>query len=179
MNRTVSVALDPERQHQAKAYARIQRRLMLVDLGIGTLYLVAWLAFGWSTALRDALLRFTHNEWLLVALFASIFGGIFLLINLPLSYYDGFVLPHRFGLSNQTRGEWVLDQVKLVLIGGGLGLVLLELVYAVLRAAPDTWWLWATGIMILFNVLMANLAPVSGAAARRSKCAAIIAFCLS
>ncbi|OGO34516.1 MAG: hypothetical protein A2W35_05815 [Chloroflexi bacterium RBG_16_57_11] len=160
MNRTVSVALDPERQHQAKAYARIQRRLMLVDLGIGSLYLVAWLAFGWSTALRDALLRFTHNEWLLVALFASIFGGIFLLINLPLSYYDGFVLPHRFGLSNQTRGEWVLDQVKLVLIGGGLGLVLLELVYAVLRAAPDTWWLWATGIMILFNVLMANLAPV-------------------
>jgi STE24 endopeptidase len=30
----------------------------------------------------------------------------------------------------------------------------------VLRAAPDIWWLWAAGIMLLLNVLLANLAPV-------------------
>ena len=160
MTHSDPAALDPERQQQAKAYARIQRRLMLVDLGFGGLYLIAWLIFGWSTRLRDTLLSYTHNDWLLVALFAAIFGGIFMLINLPLTYYEGFVLPHRFGLSNQTRRDWALDQAKMVLVGGGLGLVLLELVYAVLRAAPETWWLWATGIMILFNVLLANLAPV-------------------
>jgi STE24 endopeptidase len=155
-----SVELDPERQQQAKVYARIQRRLMLVDLGIGGLYLVAWLIFGWSTMLRDALLEYTRNEWLLVALFAAIFGGLFMLISMPLNYYEGFVLPHRFGLSNQTRSDWVFDQVKMALVGGGLGLLLLEVVYAVLRLAPESWWLWATGMMILFNVLLANLAPV-------------------
>jgi STE24 endopeptidase len=48
----------------------------------------------------------------------------------------------------------------MALVGGGLGLVLLEIVYAILRLAPESWWLWATGIMVLFNVLMANLAPV-------------------
>ena len=73
---TDTASLDPELQLQAKAYARIQRKLMLVDLGIGSLYLVAWLVFGWSTLLRDALLGYTSNEWLLVALFAAIFGGI-------------------------------------------------------------------------------------------------------
>jgi STE24 endopeptidase len=96
----------------------------------------------------------------LVALFAAIFGGIFMLISMPLNYYEGFVLPHRFGLSNQTRGDWALDQAKMALVGGALGLVLLEIVYAILRLAPESWWLWAAGIMILFNVLMANLAPV-------------------
>jgi STE24 endopeptidase len=155
-----SVELDPERQQQAKVYARIQRRLMLADLGIGGLYLVAWLIFGWSTMLRDALLEYTRNEWLLVALFAAIFGGLFMLISMPLNYYEGFVLPHRFGLSNQTRSDWVFDQVKMALVGGWLGLLLLEVVYAVLRLAPESWWLWATGMMILFNVLLANLAPV-------------------
>jgi STE24 endopeptidase len=157
---TGPVELDPERQRQAKIYAGIQRRLLLVDLGIGGVYVLAWLFLGWSVALRDALLVYTSNEWLLVALFAVIFGGLLGLISLPLSYYDGFILPHRFGLSNQTLPGWVSDQVKMGLVGGGLGLFMLEVVYAVLRAAPETWWLWATGILILFNVLLANLAPV-------------------
>ena len=64
------------------------------------------------------------------------------------------------GFPTKHEGDWALDQAKMALVGGGLGLVLLEIVYAVLRAAPESWWLWATGIMILFNVLMANLAPV-------------------
>jgi len=53
-----------------------------------------------------------------------------------------------------------MDQVKGLLIGGPLGLVLLEVVYLLLRIAPDTWWLWVAGVLLLFTVLLANLAPV-------------------
>jgi STE24 endopeptidase len=155
-----SLELDPNRQQQAKAYARIQKRLMLVDLGITGAYLLAWLVSGWSVRLREALSASLANEWLLIAVYALIFGGILGLISLPLGYYEGYVLPHRYGLSNQTLGGWISDQVKGALVGGMLGLFLLEVIYAVLRLAPETWWLWATGIMILFNVLLANLAPV-------------------
>jgi STE24 endopeptidase len=159
-SQTPPLELDPERQQQAKAYARIQKRLMLVDLGFSGAYVLAWLVFGWSVRLREVLSIYTSSEWLLVALFALIFGGILGLISLPLNYYADYILPHRFGLSNQTFGGWIGDQVKTALVGGVLGLLLLEVVYAVLRLAPETWWLWATGIMILFNVLLANLAPV-------------------
>jgi STE24 endopeptidase len=133
---------------------------MLVDLGLSGVYVLAWLFLGWSVRLREVLSGYTSNEWLLVALFALVFGGLLGLISLPLSYYEGFVLPHRFGLSNQTLGGWISDQIKMGLVGGSLGLILLEVVYALLRLAPETWWLWATGIMIFFNVLLANLAPV-------------------
>jgi STE24 endopeptidase len=153
-------ALDPERQEKARQYARIGRRLMLVDLVIGTVYMLAWLFFGWSQALKNNLQTYTHNPWLLVAVYALIFGGIYLLISLPLSYYEDFVLPHRFGLSNQTLSGWIVDQIKMGLLGGVLGLLLLEIVYAVLRAFPHTWWLWAAGFLLLFNVLLANLTPV-------------------
>jgi STE24 endopeptidase len=157
---THSTTLDPERQKQARKYARIQRRLTFVDLAIGLVYLIAWLAFGWSLALKTWLTSFTTNEWLLVALYTLIFGGILAVINLPLSYYEGFILPHRFGLSNQNLRGWIVDQIKAAGIGGILGLLLLEIIYAVLRAFPDTWWLWAAGIMLLLNVILANLAPV-------------------
>lgn len=152
--------LDLERQKKAKEYSRISRRLMLVDLGLTGLYALAWLVFGGSAELRGWLEGFTSKPWLLVALYAAVFGGIYYLIDLPLSYYSGFVLPHRFGQSNETLRGWVLDQAKGLALGGVLGLAVLEVIYAVLRAAPDTWWIWASIILLFFSVVMSILAPV-------------------
>ncbi len=152
--------LDPERQAQAKRYARINRRLMLLDLLLGLAYIMVWLLSGWSQALRELLSGFTDQEWLLVAGYALVFGGIYYLLNLPLSYYSGFVLPHRFDLSNQTLPGWVSDQVKGLFAGGAVGLIVLQVIYLVLRTYPETWWLWAAGFLLLFSVLLANLAPV-------------------
>jgi STE24 endopeptidase len=152
--------LDPKKQAQAKEYAHLRRRLMLFDLGLAAVYAVLWLAAGWSIALRDYLQGLTNNEWLVVAGFVLIFGGIYFLIDLPLGYYSGFLLPHRYELSTQTLGAWVVDQVKGVAVGGILGLVVIEIIYFVLRISPDLWWLWAGLILLLVNVILANLAPV-------------------
>src|SRR5687768_1195810 len=152
--------LDPERQKQAKEYARIRRRLWLVDTIFSAVYALLWLFLGWGTSLRDWLMTFTTNQWLLVALFVAIFGGIYSIINLPLSYYSGFVLPHRFGQSNQTFKDWLIDQLKGLAIGAPLGLLLLELLYLALRVTGDLWWLWAAAGMLVFTVLLSNLAPI-------------------
>ena len=156
----METALDPERQKQAKEYARIRRRLWLVDTIFGALYALAWLFFGWAVALRNWLGTFTSNEWLLVALFVAVFGGIYSIITLPLNYYGGFVLPHRFGQSNQTFKDWVIDQLKGLAIGAPLSLILLELLYLALRVTGDLWWLWAAAGMLVFTVLLSNLAPI-------------------
>jgi STE24 endopeptidase len=155
-----TIQLDHERQLKAKQYSRISRRLMLLDLAITAVYSLGWLISGWSIDLRQALIQMTNNPWLLVLLYAAVFGGIYYLIDLPLSYYSGYLLPHRFGQSNATLRGWVGDQLKGLLVGGILGGILLEVVYAVLRAFPDTWWIWAAAILLIFSVLMANLAPV-------------------
>jgi STE24 endopeptidase len=154
------IALDAERQKRAKNYERIHRRFFVVDLAIGGVYVLVWLTLGWSAALKSWLLTLTTNDWLLVAGFGIVFGGIYLLIGLPLSYYSGFILPHRFELSTQTLPGWIGDQVKSLLLSGVLGGLLLEIIYAVLRAAPYTWWLWATAILFLFEILLSNLAPI-------------------
>jgi STE24 endopeptidase len=152
--------LDPERQIRAKQYARINRRLMLLDLFVSGLYTLAWLVFGWSKALEDWLIQFTTNEWLLVLLFVIVFGGILFMINLPLSFYQGYILPHRFELSTQKLSGWIADQVKGIILAGVFGLIVLEIIYAILRVYPTLWWLWAAVILLVFNVILANLAPV-------------------
>jgi len=152
--------LDPEKQKQAKEYARIRRRLWVVDTIFSTLYFLAWILLGWAIALRVALSKVTTNEWLLVPLFVAVFGGIYFLLNLPLGYYSGFVLPHRFGQSNQTLKDWIIDQLKGLAVGAPFGLILLELLYLALRVTGDLWWLWAAGGLLVFNVLLINLAPI-------------------
>ena len=155
----LSIELDPERQKRAKQYARINRRLMVLDLLISGLYMLAWLFLGWSQVLKDWLIQFTTNDWLLVLFFVMIMGGILFIINLPLSFYQGYILPHRFELSTQKLSGWITDQVKGVLLGGVLGMIVLEIIYAILREFPTFWWLWAAGILLVFNAILANLAP--------------------
>lgn len=154
-----TIELNPERQTRAKEYARINRRLMLLDLAFTGIYILAWLVFGWSEALKTWLLRFTANNWLLLFLYVLVLAGIMFLINIPLSYYQGYTLPHRYDLSTQAIKGWIIDQLKEILLGGVLGIIVLEIIYAVLRVYPSLWWLWAAVILLVFNVILANLAP--------------------
>ena len=152
--------LDPEKQKQAKQYSRIKRRLWLVETLFSAFYALAWLGLGWAVGLRAWLSAFASNDWLLIPAFTFFFAGIYFIINLPLDYYSGFVLPHRFDQSHQTLKDWISDQLKGLLIAVPLSLILLEGLYAFLRAFPDTWWLWAAGALLIFQVLLFNLAPV-------------------
>ncbi len=154
------VTLDPGKQEKAKEYARIRRRLMLGDLALAGVYAIIWLETGWSIDLHNNLLSLTTNEWLVVAGFVLVFGGIYFVIDLPLGYYSSFILPHRYDLSTQSLKGWVGDLIKGVLVGGVLGLVVIEIVFFVLRISPGLWWLWAGLILLFFNIILANLAPV-------------------
>jgi STE24 endopeptidase len=155
-----NITLDPKRQEKAKEYSRIRRRLMLVEWIWNGLYAVLWLALGWAAGLQEWLFGYTQNEWMLLPAFVAIFGGISGLITAPISYYSGFVLPHHYELSNQTLREWLIDQLKGLAIAAPIGLVVLELIYLFLRNNPETWWLWAAGFLLVFNVILGALAPI-------------------
>jgi STE24 endopeptidase len=155
-----TTGLDDERQRKAKEYARIRRRLFLVDLALGAAFVLVWLLSGASLGLRNQVMALTDQSLLTVALYAAVFGAVYGLLDAPLSYYSGFVLPHRYGLSTQTLRAWLWDQVKGAAIGGVLGLVLLEVMYVLLRVSPGWWWLWTALVMLFFSVILSNLAPV-------------------
>jgi len=50
--------------------------------------------------------------------------------------------------------------LKNLLIAGPLGLIVLELVYLALRLTGGWWWLWTGAGMLVFTVILSNLAPV-------------------
>lgn len=160
MTENQTETLDPERQKQAREYAAVRRRFMLLDLALGSGLLILWLVTGWSAYLREWITSWTGSPWLAVAAYGGIFGGFFLLADLPLAYYTGYILPHRYGQSNQTLKGWITDLIKSTALAAVLGGLLLEVLYYLLRTAPDTWWIWTGAVVVLFSAVLANLAPV-------------------
>jgi STE24 endopeptidase len=152
--------IDNERQQKAKEYARLKHRLLAADLFLSAAALVLVLVSGLSVWLRDGVMSVTPNVYAQVALYFGIGVMAYGVLFLPLTYYSGFVLPHRYGLSVQTLSGWVLDLFK----GGALSLVLggivMEVIYFLLANTPQWWWLIAAVVMLFFSVLLANLAPV-------------------
>ncbi len=149
--------IDLDRQRQAKEYARIRHRLWALDLILTAFALVAVLALGLNVWLKQIVLAISSDVWVSTFLYFAVAFLAYNFLFTPISFYSGFVLPHRYGLSTQTLCAWLVDVAK----GGALGIVLgglvIEVIYAVLRATPEGWWLWASAFMILFSVVLATL----------------------
>ena len=152
--------MDSERQRKAKEYARIRYRLLVADLAIAAVYVLVLLLSGLSAWFKAQLLFVTAQPLGVIALYFVAFSIVYGLLDFPLSYYGGYVLPHRYGLSTQSLRGWLADQAKGAALGLGIGLVAMEVMYYLLRAFPSICWL-LTGILFLFfTLVLANLAPL-------------------
>jgi STE24 endopeptidase len=145
---------------QTRRYNRIRRWLGIADFILGSLLLVVLLATGWSGTLRDiALGDAAQNYILAVFLYVLMLMTIAKLLGLGLDYY-GFRLEHRFQLSNQRLRAWLWDEAKGFLVGLVLAAIIAELLYFIMRQAPQHWWLIAWAVFLGLFVLMAQLAPL-------------------
>ncbi len=150
--------LDPERMALARAYARVQRRLLVPELAVGALYFGLW----WGVV---------HGPWLAwltahvagfdlrVVLYGGLFGLGAGLVGFPFQ-----VLRHRiarrFGLAVQSWRSWLMDQIKAAAVAAVLGLPVMVVLYRLLAMAPQTWWLWMGLFYLVFSVILVQVAPV-------------------
>lgn len=150
-------ALDPERQRKARQYATISHRVFFLETALGAVIALFLLFSGLSAWLAN-FFPFPLPSQVAAYFIVVMIGYTF--ISGPITYYTGFVLPHRYGLSHQSFGSWLGDALK----GAGLGLVfgtvVIVIIYWLLSLFPDTWWLLAAAVLIFFSVVLAQLTPL-------------------
>src|SRR5262245_6112380 len=71
------------------------------------------------------------NDWLRLIATALVLAVVSEIATLPISFWSGFVLEHRYQLSTQSLGGWIWKRVKGYLVGGMLGLLLLSGLYGI------------------------------------------------
>jgi STE24 endopeptidase len=95
-----------------------------------------------------------------VILYAIPFFLIVATLSFPLNLYEHFFREHQYGFATQTFLPWFREQ----LIGFGLtmigGTILLIALYTVFRRTPRTWWIWGTGLVVIFLFIVVFIAPL-------------------
>lgn len=160
MNHGEELDLDPARQESAKRYARIRRRTYLLEIALGGMYLLWWLVSGTSILLGGSISELNVGWAAELILIAFLIFLPWTILFLPLDFYSGYILPHRFGLSTQDIRGWLTDLVKSFGVSILLGVPLLVGLYALIRVFPETWWLWAVIAYTVVGTVLTMLTPV-------------------
>jgi STE24 endopeptidase len=148
--------LNSRRQKLARQYARLMRRLSLIQSAVVGAIFLALIFSGLSVKLGHFLTF--PQPWASALYFIILVVGLGLVL-MPLNYYQGFILPRRFGLSHQKFNAWLADRGKAVAFSFLLGLALVIVVYWLLKYFPGTWWLWVAIVLILVSLLLSRLTP--------------------
>jgi STE24 endopeptidase len=153
--------LDLERQAQARVYSRLRRRAGLCELLLAPVYLLVWVGTGVAADVSTRASAMAPGSWAVAVLVVAAAVSLpWFLITLPLSYYTGFHLPHRFGQSTQTPAAWVTDMAKGLAVGACVGVAVLLGLFGILRAWPEAWWIVAAIAYLGFTVVLSVLAPI-------------------
>jgi STE24 endopeptidase len=152
-------SMSSQARARSDAYFEGGYWLLLWDLIAGLL--IAWILLEgrWSARMRDWAQRLTRRRWLQSALYAIQYLVISTALLLPWSAYEGYFREHQYGMSNQTLFAWLGDQFKGLLLAVILGSLAVTAVYAVIRRAARTWWLWGSIVAMMFLILTMAIGP--------------------
>jgi STE24 endopeptidase len=153
--------MTPEQRARSDAYFEGGYWLLLGDFLYGLSVALMLLGSRLSARMRDLAERLTRFRWLQTALYAVQYILVTFVLTYPSTVYTDFLREHRYGLSSQSFGGWMGDELKGLAIALVLaGALALPLLYWVLRKAPRTWWLWGAVVALLLLVLGIAVAPV-------------------
>ncbi|HAY80054.1 MAG TPA: hypothetical protein DCY79_09655 [Planctomycetaceae bacterium] len=145
----------------AKAYGNAKLTCRVIDLVIDFSFLIAiaflaaepldrWLTH--SCGLQSAWLRLM-SLFLLVAVLHE-------LISLPLNFYSGYMLEHKFGLSRQSIVRWLCRSLLQHALVTVFGLLMVSGMFALIWYVGPWWWFVAAAAAFLVSVLLGQLVPV-------------------
>ncbi len=159
MQSSAPVAI-PEPSAQASTHYR-SGNLLWVASSLWALALPALIFFsGFSARLRSLALRVNRRWYWSLVVYSALLACVWFLANLPLDFYADYIRPHDYGLSAQTFGKWLKDDVlSLVLVIVGAALIAWIPLLLVSRS-PKRWWLYAWFAALPIMAFMSLIEPI-------------------
>lgn len=125
------------------------RKFNVLDLAI----LLGWTLLGGIEWLANLSQSFNQGPISTGLIFFAIFTLINLVLGLPQSIYNTFVVEERFGFNRTTPKTFVVDLIKGIAVGGLIGLPILALILWIM-INQENWWIMAWAVVTAFQLIM-------------------------
>ena len=156
--RLAALGFDVDRQRLARAYKRRRGALSTVRVVV-YIAISVWLLTGFTFVVKDWAGAF-GGEVPEVATYTVLLYFLYWIPVIPLGIFGGLVLERRYGLSTQGVRSWLGDAAKSLAIGVGFSVLGVEVLYFLLAAVPDLWWLFAWVLAMAVGVVVTWLGPI-------------------
>ncbi len=143
-----------EEHQKAADYTIAKIAFANINLLIEFFVTLIWLYAGGFALLERTVMSLSNAPIFQGLLFFGLIGLISTFINLPLSYYQTFVLEVKFGFNKTTLKVFVVDFIKQLAITILIGGAFLALILFIMNSLGDNWWIWAWVAMSAFQVIM-------------------------
>ncbi len=147
---------------KARTNAYFEGGYWLILWGLVYGLVIDWilLATGLSVNLRNRAERITKGKNRQTALYALQIILLTTLLIFPLTVYQEFFREHQYGLSNLSFPAWLGETATDLAVSLVMGAIFISAIYWVIRRAPRSWWVWGTGLSVLFMAIGVMIAPV-------------------
>ena len=145
---------------RAKAYNRTKLIAGVSSSIISFLVLVLLVWLELTRHIADWAWAIGSHRYLALLLFTAIVGLLQAFTTLPISFYSGYIVEHRYSLSNQSLRQWAWERLKGSLVGLPLVAIVLIIIYYCMETYGDGWWLPVSILISFVSVLLARIAPV-------------------
>ncbi|MFZ0266857.1 M48 family metallopeptidase [Caulobacter sp.] len=152
--------LPPEAHAKATAYTQGGHWLLLWGFLVSVLVSFLIVRSGVLVGLRRSLERRKPRPVLVSFAVGVAYLLIDWLLSLPWSAYSNWWREKSYGLTSQAFLGWLGEGVMSIVISAIFTGLFLVALYALIRKAPRTWWLWSGGLTAGFVVISLLIAPI-------------------
>ncbi|MBO9561076.1 MAG: M48 family metallopeptidase [Caulobacter sp.] len=152
--------LPPEAHAKATAYTQGGHWLLLWGFLVSVLVSFVIVRWGVLVGLRRRLERRKSRPVLVSLVVGIVYLFIDGVLSLPWSAYSAWWRQKQYGLTSQAFGGWLGEAAISLAISAVLFGLFLTALYALIRKAPRSWWLWSGGLTAVFITIMMVLSPI-------------------
>jgi STE24 endopeptidase len=149
----------PETYAKSVDYTLAKNRFDQIELTFSMVFLLLVLFSGFLPSLLAFHVRHFGASNASMAAFLCGTGLLLALPGLPFDWYSQFHLEQRFGFNTNTPRTWWVDRLKATILSLVISWPLLTLILKIVEWAGSSWWIWAWGVIVAFQLVMLILAP--------------------
>lgn len=152
--------LPPEAHAKATAYTQGGHWLLLWGTLVAILVAFLIVRSGVLTALRRKIEGRRNRPILASFLVGLVYLVVDSLLSLPWAAYSQWWRQKQYGLTSQAFLGWLGEGAISLAITAVIGGLFFTALYALIRKAPRTWWLWGGGLTAIFIAAAMLLGPL-------------------
>lgn len=152
--------IDEATYKKSISYSLSKSNFTLISSGWSFFVLLLIVISGFPGMLEGFLRGFMAEGTLFSILYIFVFSIIFSAASLPLEFYSQFVIEQKFGFNKTTLSLYFSDSVKQIIISVILMTPLLWGLFFFMDKTGSYWWIYASGFIVAFQLIVMLLYPV-------------------